>query len=258
MSLTEGVDGQVNGAARMSTMSGEAVGQYQAFADRSAYGLVKAALTDCTLGRHLDAAAAATAQGAAQIDAISAQAQQTYAAAAVARTPAAQRTVLAALQSHLTLTKQVVDSTKRQAAGLAAGVRALDYRADAGSNGPGTVRPVDFVTGGPLPQEPPPPVPSPPPVTGPPIKYNPPPTPPMVIDASPHDDPGGGSNSGAGFPKCDTILQLKYFGEILAGGTLFGASIPVDLATLGLGGTAGLIGGGWMVGDGADNLRRCK
>ena len=253
--MLSGVRGTVQSAVRASTMSGAGIAQHESFAGRSATALAHAALSDGSLGDHLDAAAEAATRGAARIDAISAQAQQTYAAAAVARTPGAQRNVLAALRSHLAQTTQVVEPTKRHAADLSSGVRALDYRDDRGNAG---VQPVDYVIGGgKLPQEPPPSVPPPPvppsPVTGPPIKYNPPPTTPKVIDASPPPENPGHQT---GFPKCATSDNLKHIAEMLAGIALFGIAIPADLASLGAA-TPGLISGGYMGYDGFDELRKC-
>jgi hypothetical protein len=65
----------------MAASSGHLVGNYLPFSDRRATGLVDAAFTDQSLGAHVKAAAAIAQQGAAQMDAIAASAQQTYSAA---------------------------------------------------------------------------------------------------------------------------------------------------------------------------------
>lgn len=250
---------------RMGELSGAMVDAHALLVEKSARQLVGAAVSDMRLANHTQAAADLTADGAAQLEVIAERHRATAQFAAGARTAAAQRTVLAALRSEAAAVSDVVSTTQRRAGEIAGQIRALDYHTTGTQSGPDDTIVGDDHTGprvqmvdnrvGPLPQDPPPPPPLPP-QTGEPIKLplSPPRVPPpaTVIDASPPDD------QGPGFHHADPIEQLKYFGEILAGGRLFGASIPVDLATLGLGGTAGLTGGAWMVGDGVDNLGRAK
>jgi hypothetical protein len=90
--------------------------------------ITMAARNDLTFGAHLDASAAINTAGADQLDAIAQQANATTQAAATARSPAAQRAVLAAMQSHVQAASNVVETTRSQAADIAAGVREIDYK----------------------------------------------------------------------------------------------------------------------------------
>jgi hypothetical protein len=81
-----------------------------------------------------------TQTGAQRLDAIAAQTRATAQAAPTATTPAAQRSIIAALHSQLTQAADVVNTTKQQASGLATQVRLLGYPLDhpgSGTSGDG-------------------------------------------------------------------------------------------------------------------------
>lgn len=73
------------------------------------------------MGGCLNQAAAVSQTGAARLEAIQAQARAIAAYAPAARTPADQRTILAAMQAKVAEAQQVTQVSKQQAAGLAAG-----------------------------------------------------------------------------------------------------------------------------------------
>ena len=108
----------------------------------------------------MSTAATLTHAGAQQLDAIAAQTRATSQAAATATVPAAQRAVLTALRSQLAHAHDVVNATKRQAAGLTSQIRALQYRLDhprpPGPGTPGDVQaPDNGIAVGPPLQDPP-------------------------------------------------------------------------------------------------------
>jgi hypothetical protein len=108
-------------------------------------------------------------------------------------------------------------------------------------------------------QDGPPPPPAQP-HTGDPIKLPPrtTPPPPTIITAAPPDVANTPDHAGVGFPNCKPEDVLGDGLEIVAGGLLTAASVPVEGATLGLGGLAGLVGGGGLVYDGVKGLEECK
>jgi len=121
-------------------MSGVAITRYQSFAHQSAAQLGQAAHTDTALHAHVATAATLTQTGAQRLEAIAAQTRATAQAAPTATTPAAQRTIIAALHSQLTQAADVVNTTKQQASSLASQVRRLGYPLDhpgSGTSGDG-------------------------------------------------------------------------------------------------------------------------
>jgi hypothetical protein len=139
-------------AQHTGDMSGVAITRYQSFARQSAAQLSQAAHTDTALHAHVASAATHTQTGAQRLEAIAAQTRATAQGASTARTPAAQRTIIAALHSQLTQAADVVNTTKQQASGLASQVRALKYPPPAG--GRGDTQALGFGPGG-APQAPP-------------------------------------------------------------------------------------------------------
>src|ERR1700731_4278760 len=112
-------------AQHTGDMSGVAITRYQSFAHQSAAQVGQAAHTDTALHAHVATAATLTQTGAQRLEAIAAQTRATAQAASAATTPAAQRTILAALRSQLTQAADIVNSAKQQASGIASEVRAL-------------------------------------------------------------------------------------------------------------------------------------
>jgi Domain of unknown function (DUF4226) len=182
----------MTGAAQTTTAAGELtdrlsgalVDAHHIFVERAVGTLGSAGRTDAMLNAHLARAAALTQTGANRLDAIAAQTHATSQAAATMSTPAGQRAILTGLRSQLTQASDVVNATQQQAGGLAGQLRALRYprRTEphpGGADGDGTatspddqivgppnsgdstVRLVDNITRGPLPQNPPPPPPTP-------------------------------------------------------------------------------------------------
>jgi hypothetical protein len=174
----------MTGAAQTTTTAGELTGglsgalvdQHQIFVERSAGSLGSAGRTDAKLNTDLATAAALTQTGAARLDAIAAQSRATSQAAATVSTPAGQRAILAALRSQLAQVSGVVNSTQQQAGGLTGHIRAVNYSLRTGRP---TVRLVDNITRGPVPQQPPPPPPPSPTTPSDPLTqlFLPPPTP---------------------------------------------------------------------------------
>jgi hypothetical protein len=127
-SLTGAADTTVAAGERTTGLSGEAIDAHQQFVNTSTPAITRAVLNDLTLGVHLDAAATITRAGADQLDAIAQQARATTQVAATATTPAAQRAVLAVMQTHVQAANTVVESTRQQAADLAAEIKGIDYK----------------------------------------------------------------------------------------------------------------------------------
>jgi hypothetical protein len=136
--------GAVDTAAQSTTataqntgdMSGVAITRYQSFAHQSAAQLGQATHTDTALQAHVTSAATLTQTGAQRLEEIAAQTRATAQAASTARTPAAQRTILAALHSQLAQAADIVNTAKQQASGLASEIRLLGYPLDHPGPGP--------------------------------------------------------------------------------------------------------------------------
>ncbi|WP_041315756.1 DUF4226 domain-containing protein [Mycobacterium sp. JS623] len=112
---------------RTADLSGDLIDRHSEFVTGQTQRLSDAGRTDSALESQLSAAVAATQAGARQMDAIAAQTRVIAQSAATAQTPAAQRTVLAALRSQVAQANDVVNSTQRQAGDIAGHVRALSY-----------------------------------------------------------------------------------------------------------------------------------
>jgi uncharacterized protein YukE len=281
-------------AAAVREWKGESSHAYQHVAAIRAATLLRAIQADKTTAALLTRAVQAAQQGRQLVDGIIVDTHRGVADIAPATdTPAGQAALLAHLQTQLGRAQAVVDGASQQGATLADRISAaaMGYREIGATTGGGDVSssPDDVIAGNgstiqgriqmidngapsPAPEPPAPgtapqigpfPVPPsvaaatpPPPVTGEPHSIPPPPPRPVqVIDASPPKEPRLAPQ--VGFPKCATEDNVKHLAEILAGGLLFGASIPADIGSLGAA-TPGLAGGAWMVWDGADELRKCK
>jgi hypothetical protein len=127
VSLRQAHDQTTVAGVHMAGQSGAVKDAHGALVARSAAVLRGAATADVTLSGYLNQAAAVSAAGATRLDTIAAQIRAIAALAPTARTPAAQRTVLAALHGHLSQGQGVVNGAKQQSGGIAGGVRALDY-----------------------------------------------------------------------------------------------------------------------------------
>lgn len=112
---------------RSAELSGDLINRHREFATTQAQSLTNAGGTDSALQTQLSAAAMATETGARQLEAIAAQTRTIAQAAATAQTPAAQRTILAALRSQVARANDVVSATRQQAGDIAGQVRALNY-----------------------------------------------------------------------------------------------------------------------------------
>jgi hypothetical protein len=135
-------------ATSMTSQTGAMARSYSTFAADAERRLGHAAITDGALRAKLAEAAHLTQTGAARLDTIAASTRALVRVASGARSPAAQRAVMTALQSQVSHAQQVVGNSRAQAAGLAGEVRALGYGTNTG--GPGLA--------------PPPPAPPPPPL----------------------------------------------------------------------------------------------
>jgi hypothetical protein len=149
--LDVAAESTVDAGRRAGGLSGVLADRHSGFVQKQAVRLIDAAGTDSALASHLSGAAALTRSGAQRLDAILAQTRSLARAAAGAASPAAQRMVVAALQSGLAEANAVVADTREQASGIAWQIRALDYRP--GQPGEPSVRDADFAQdGGPQPQ----------------------------------------------------------------------------------------------------------
>jgi hypothetical protein len=113
---------------RAAVLSGELAGQHHGFVREAARQLTGNGLSDIDLHDTVSAAAAVTQGGAQRLDTVVAQTRALARAAATARTPAAQRAVLAGLRAQVAAADSVVSVTAQQAAAQAREIRALHYR----------------------------------------------------------------------------------------------------------------------------------
>ncbi|WP_071286266.1 hypothetical protein [Mycolicibacterium llatzerense] len=114
--------------ARTTAQSGEGINAYQATTTRSTGLMTTAVRGDEGLAGHLITAAAVQQAGATRLDQISAQASHITKLAPLARSATAQRMVLAWTHRSLTESSQTVQAAQRQAAGLSAQIRAVDFK----------------------------------------------------------------------------------------------------------------------------------
>jgi hypothetical protein len=147
--LESAADSTVGAGQRMSGLSGALVDRHGDFVGEQATRLSYAGHMDATLASHLRDASLLTQDGARQLDTIVDRTRSLAAAAATARTPADQRTVLAGLRSAVSAADDVVTSTRQQAGGIAGDIRGLDYGT------PGRMRTAGFGRDG-APEDPPP------------------------------------------------------------------------------------------------------
>jgi hypothetical protein len=115
---------------RTADLSGDLIDRHRDFVTSQTQNISNADRTDGALRSQLGAAAAATQAGGRQMDAILAQTRAIAQAAPAAQTPAAQRSVLAALRSQVAQADTVVKVTQQQAGDIAAQVRELNYGSD--------------------------------------------------------------------------------------------------------------------------------
>jgi hypothetical protein len=112
---------------RTGGLSGELVDAHHGFVDQQSAALSRAGGTDTTLDSHLGAAAAITASGARQLDAIAARTRTIAQAAVTARSASQQRMVLAALRSTVQQANDVMTGTQQKARDITDQVQALTY-----------------------------------------------------------------------------------------------------------------------------------
>jgi hypothetical protein len=112
---------------RAAALSGELAGKYSAFAEDTTQSLATAGQTEAALQARLRAAAAVTQSSAQRLDAITARTGALTHEAGTARTPAAQRAMIAALRAELAQARSVLTSTQQQAAAAAGQIRGLGY-----------------------------------------------------------------------------------------------------------------------------------
>jgi hypothetical protein len=117
----------VDAGQRAAGLSGVLIERHGDFVDQQAAALSNAGRTDTTLASQLGTASTLTQNGARQLDAILEQTRTLARAAAGARTPADQQTILAGLRSQVSAANAVVNDTLQQASGVANGIRAMDY-----------------------------------------------------------------------------------------------------------------------------------
>lgn len=110
---------------------GSRLPSYRDMVDRLIPPLMTASTSDAGLTAQVVDAAAVTKAGGERLDAIAAQTRATTQAAAGARTPAAQRAILAALRGQLQQVSDVVQTTQQQGGATAAQIRSLRYPKEA-------------------------------------------------------------------------------------------------------------------------------
>lgn len=134
--LQRSADTAASTTTRMSQQSGQGADGHHAFVESAGRQLAHAVQSDTTLAAQLQTAAQITETGSAQLDAVAADHQAMATFAAAARTPAAQRAVLATLLSQAKQVQTVRNSTKQQAADVAAQIRSLQYPSNTPRSGP--------------------------------------------------------------------------------------------------------------------------
>jgi hypothetical protein len=125
--LQTAAESVADAAQRAADLSGDLLNRHRDFITTQTQRLSNAGRTDTALESQLSTAAAVTQAGARRMDTIAAQTRAIARGAATAQTPAAQRTVLAALRSQVEQANAVVNSVQQQAGDIAGQVRALSY-----------------------------------------------------------------------------------------------------------------------------------
>jgi len=115
-------------SARTSELSGAGVTAYRATTTQSAGLMTTAVRGDVGLAGHLTTAAALQQAGAMRLDQIAAQASHLTKLAPLARSATAQRAVLTSAHHLLTGSSHTVQAVQRQASGLSAQIRAVDFK----------------------------------------------------------------------------------------------------------------------------------
>lgn len=131
-SIVSAVQPLAGAGHRASVLSGVLINNHRSFVDATTRILERDDATDSRLYQALGRAAAVTRDGRVELDAIVARTRWLAQAAFAMRGPGAQRMLLQALDNEVSKAKRVVDSTERQAHGIAAQIRALDYRTGGG------------------------------------------------------------------------------------------------------------------------------
>jgi hypothetical protein len=116
---------------KTTALSGAGVSGYRDFATAAAPPLSAAAYTDAYLGALLEQAAEISRTGWAQVDAVHQQVLAAGPRVAAAATPAAQRAMIAELNSYVQSATQVVQAAKQGASGVAGQIRTLQYASTA-------------------------------------------------------------------------------------------------------------------------------
>lgn len=114
-------------AADMSSQTGVAAQEFQRFIAAEVAGLDRAVITDEALNTRLSASSYLAEAGAARLRAIIDTTRALVESAPAAHSAADQRAILSGLRSQVVQAREVVDSTRQQAAGLADDIRALHY-----------------------------------------------------------------------------------------------------------------------------------
>jgi hypothetical protein len=132
-SLQRGAQETVATRQPMSALSGVLADRQRAFVEEISDRLGAASHADIVLGAQLHRAAALTEVGRRRLDGLAALARANTVAASSAKSPAAQRAILANLKSLTTQTQDVVRTARQGAAEVADGIRALTYPARRGA-----------------------------------------------------------------------------------------------------------------------------
>jgi len=114
--------------SRTDGSSGAGIDAYRRFNIGAATDLTAVAQSDTAVSAHMQHAAAVVQAGAARLDAIAEENRATTLQAQQARTPADQAAIARVLRSQISRTQQVVSDTQQQAAGIASGIQAVDYK----------------------------------------------------------------------------------------------------------------------------------
>lgn len=132
--LTDAADTTTAAGRRTSGLSGQGIDAHHQFVNTSTPAITTSALNDLVLGDLLEAAAVITTAGAEQLDAIAQQARAT--------TPAVQRAVLAVMKTRIQAADNVVQTTRRQAAGAGRDEFDLDTQYSRPQGLPGAAAPL--------------------------------------------------------------------------------------------------------------------
>lgn len=126
--LQSGADTVRAAGARATVLSGNLAQAHRGFVSDATTRLTSNSHTDTSLDQGLGSAALINQTGARQLDTITDQTRALAQTAPAARSPAAQRSLLQGLRTHVSAANAVVNTTQQQSSTLAGQIRGLDYQ----------------------------------------------------------------------------------------------------------------------------------